>query len=284
MLFSTRCNPSRDYAKQSVDDEPLPEQKSTSTEDQHLPKSEEEWKTIASEFYELWNFPNCLGAIDGKHVNITKPPHSGSYYFNYKKTYSIVLMAIVNAKYQFLMVEPGANGRVSDGGVFGNTIFSTMLDDGKLKIPSPTKPSGFEKELPYVFVADDAFALSEHFMKPYSQSGLTQHQQQYNYRLSRARRVVENAFGIISSRFRILLTTIHLSPEKATKIVLAICYLHNFLSTKSCEYYLRMINDVGEKSVPALMQIEKTTSRKSTTNAKKIRNSFCEYFNGVGST
>nr|XP_036216170.1 protein ANTAGONIST OF LIKE HETEROCHROMATIN PROTEIN 1-like [Bactrocera oleae] len=86
-----------------------------------LPKREEEWKTIASKFYELWNFPNCLGAVDGKHVNITKPPHSGAYYFNYKKTYSIVLMAIVNAKYQFIMVEAGANGRVSAGGVFGNT-------------------------------------------------------------------------------------------------------------------------------------------------------------------
>uniref|UniRef100_A0A0K8WDN7 DDE Tnp4 domain-containing protein n=1 Tax=Bactrocera latifrons TaxID=174628 RepID=A0A0K8WDN7_BACLA len=94
-------------------------------------------------------------------------------------------------------------------------------------------------------------------MKSYSQSGLTQHQQQYNYRLSRDKRFVEHAFEIISSRFRILLTGIHLPPEKATKIVLVICYLHNFLSTKSSEYYLRMINDVGEKSVPALMQIEK---------------------------
>jgi hypothetical protein len=55
-----------------------------------------------------------------------------------------------------------------------------------------------------VFVGDEAFPLKEYLMKPYNQRDLNTDRRIYNYRLSRARRVVENA-----SRFRILLTDIH---------------------------------------------------------------------------
>ena len=69
--------------------------------------------------------------------------------------------------------------------------------------------------------------------KPYSQIGLTREKCIYNYRLSRARRIVENAFGILTDRFRVFMTPIGLTPEKAEKIVLASCTLHNFLRSRS---------------------------------------------------
>jgi len=94
----------------------------------------------------------------------------------------------------------------------GNTAFGKALRDKLLKIPEPGTLPNSEKKLPFVFVGDDAFALTENFMKPCGQTGLTAEQRIFNYRLSRARRVVENSFGILVSRFGVLQRPIALSP------------------------------------------------------------------------
>ena len=83
-----------------------------------FPHTEEEWKAVAKGFQDRWNFPNCLGALDGKHIAIRPPRNSGSTFFNYKHSFSIVLMALVDADYKFIYCDVGCNGRVSDGGVF----------------------------------------------------------------------------------------------------------------------------------------------------------------------
>ncbi|KAK8769527.1 hypothetical protein V5799_014007 [Amblyomma americanum] len=67
------------------------------------PPTESEWRDIAAGFWHQWQFPNCLGAVDGKHVNIKRPKKSGSLYFNYKGTYSIVLMAVVDSRFVWIM-------------------------------------------------------------------------------------------------------------------------------------------------------------------------------------
>ncbi|XP_039951489.1 putative nuclease HARBI1, partial [Bactrocera tryoni] len=177
---------------------------------------------------------NCIGAMDGKHVAITKPPGTGSFYFNYKKFFSIVLMAVVNANYEFLMVDVGKNGRASDAGIFRDSLFLMSLKNNELKIPSKECPPGCDTALPYVFVADDAFPLTENIMKPFSHTSMIKDEIIFNYRLSLARGVVENTFGILSSRFRILLKTINLSAEKTT--IPTCCHLHNFLRKKKTKY------------------------------------------------
>ena len=99
------------------------------------PNSPEEWRQIAQTFETRWQFPLCLGVIDGKHVAIRPPANSGSWYFNYKKAFSIILMAIAGPDYECLYADIGTNGRVHDGGVWNKCSFKEIIDNGEIKFP-----------------------------------------------------------------------------------------------------------------------------------------------------
>ena len=103
------------------------------------PNSEHDWLKVAQEFEDRWNFPNALGAIDGKHVVMQAPARSGSSFFNYKKTHSIVLMAICNARYQFTVVDIGDSGRQSDDTVYANSNLGYAIENKQLKLPGEKK-------------------------------------------------------------------------------------------------------------------------------------------------
>lgn len=110
----------------------------------------------------------------------------------------MVLLAIVNADYQFIMCDFGTNGRISDGGFLNNTKFYEKFQNGDLKIPDMETVKDTSRKLPYVFVADDAFPLQINIMKPFRQAALVSIERKvFNYRLSRARRIVDNVFGIM---------------------------------------------------------------------------------------
>ena len=97
--------------------------------------SEDKWNSIADEFYERWNFPNCIRAIDGKHVMIQFPFNSGSLFYNYKSYFSIVLLAVASADYRFIMVDVGAYGSSNDSGVLNHTTF--LSNSGTRTLMSP---------------------------------------------------------------------------------------------------------------------------------------------------
>lgn len=96
-------------------------------------------------------------------------------------------------------------------------------------LPGDGKLQGSERVLPYVFVADDAFPLQRHILKPFPHQAQSNEERIFSYRLSRARRTVENAFGILANRFKIFQSPINLSPGKVDMVVLACTALHNFL-------------------------------------------------------
>ena len=97
--------------------------------------SEDKWKSIADDFYEIWNFPNGIGATDGKHVMIQCLFNSGSLFYNYKTYFSIVLLAVASADYRFVMIEAGAYGSSNDSGVLDHTTFFKQLRNKDLDVP-----------------------------------------------------------------------------------------------------------------------------------------------------
>lgn len=159
------------------------------------------------------------------------PPNSGSDYYNYKDNFSLVLLAIVDAEYNFVYVNCGAKGKSSDSGVFQETSFYKALNEQQLNLPDPEPLTQDGPNIPYVFVGDSAFALSENMMRPYP--GIHEKgslKRIFNYRLSRARRIVENVFGIMSVVFRVFRKAIPLRPVNAELVVMACVYL-NFSAT-----------------------------------------------------
>ncbi|XP_029157964.1 protein ALP1-like [Nylanderia fulva] len=191
--------------------------------------TEENWNTIARDFEAICQFPNCIGAIDGKHVIIQAPPRSSSCYYNYKGNHSINLLAVSDAKNRFVIVDIGAEGRQSDGGVFENSGLPYILETNALHIPLPRRLNDTDLEFPYVLLGDEAFPLSTYMMRPYPRSGrLNISRKIFNYRLSRARRTVECAFGILVARWRIYRQPIIANTSTVVKAVQATIVLHNF--------------------------------------------------------
>ncbi|PIO28599.1 hypothetical protein AB205_0075300 [Aquarana catesbeiana] len=243
-----------------------------------FPSNTQQWKDVAAQFDNLWNFPNCGGGIDGKHVRIVPPPNSGSYYFDYKGFCSIVLLAVLSANYEFLYVNVGMNGRHSDGGVMIRTEFYDRLQKGTLHLPNAQDNI---EGLNFVFVADEAFSLGEHILKLFPMRNLSPQQRIFNYRLSRARRVVENAFGILSSRFRLFLTAINLAEYRINHVVLCCCILHNFLRRNAFSYIAPGQSDEpfsqpAEKAVmPAL---ESACAGLGSQNARLVCEQYMDYF------
>lgn len=249
-----------------------------------VPSTPAEWIKISSAFEDRWNYPFCLGALDGKHIAVRQPANSGSEFFNYKHFYSVVLMALVDARYRFVFVDVGATGRSGDAGVFDRCTLNAAMTAKTMGFPDPALLGTTEKKCSYHIIGDDAFPLREELMKPYPFRNLARAQRIFNYRLSRARRVVENAFGILSSRFRVFLTTIGLEADKVEKLVLAAVCLHNFLiDTQPLPQHLVDHEDDQHQLVQGvesqLHDTVPTTARNHSVLAKNQRDRLRDYFN-----
>nr|CAI5865796.1 unnamed protein product [Callosobruchus analis] len=187
------------------------------------PKKKTLCEKIINGFNNKWNFPHCVGAIDGKHITIKCLKNSGSLFYNYKNQFIVVLFALVDDSYNFSCIDLGNYGSSSDGEIFANSSLYSAIEENKLDLPENS-----------LIVGDEAFPLKEYLMTPYPRrSNQILKERIFNYRPCRARRVTENAFGILTNRFRILLRAIDLDLL-VSEIVKICCALHNWIG-KSAE-------------------------------------------------
>ena len=133
-------------------------------------------------------------------------------------------MALVDSKYRFIFVDVGATGRSGDAGIFDRSSLNVGLTSKGLGFPQPGTLGSTETRCAYHIIGEDAFPLREDLMKPHPFWNLSRPQRIFNYRFSRARRVVENAFGILSTQFRVFLSMIGVEAAKVDKLVLAAVY------------------------------------------------------------
>jgi len=90
---------------------------------------------------------------------------------------------------------------------------------------------------PFVFVADEAFGLHTNLLRPYPGRWLNNTRRIFNYRLSRARRTIECAFGVLANQWNVLHATILVEPDFRDHIIKACCILHNFVRKRDgCNY------------------------------------------------
>lgn len=248
--------------------------------------SENDLKVRAKEFWEQWNFPNCVGAIDGKHIRIVCPPKSGSLYFNYKEYFSIVLLAIVDANYKFLAVDIGSYGKEGDSGIFSKSIMGQKIYQGTFGFPPDNELPNSERKLPYVIVGDEAFRLHTNIMKPYSRDQAKQdtHKAIFNYRLCRARRVSENAFGLLSNTFRIFYSPIAVEPSTVDIIISGAVCLHNLIRNDYERANKKHTEENQVKLDGPLKNLIPLARRGGFANADGflVRDNFKEYFVSEG--
>lgn len=233
--------------------------------------TEERWKNIADGFKLRSHFPNCLGAVDGKHIRIFKPSNSGSSHYNYKNYFSIILLAVCDSDYKFTFVDIGAYGRHSDSTIFEESPLCQKLLNGTLNIPEPKPIANGSRALPYVFVGDEAFSLTSNLLRPYPGKNLLPKNRVFNYRLTRARRFVECSFGILTNKWRIFHTPLNLSLDLSKDVVKACCVLHNYVRERDGYRFEDTLEITGLGDTNAIVDNEEMSAR-------NIREKFADYF------
>ena len=195
----------------------------------------------------------------------------------------------------------GAYGRRSDGGIFGDSVIGRNFDSQRMNVP---KPAAVEngRTLPFILVGDEAFPLKPYLLRPYpGKNGLTPQQDIFNYRLSRARRMVENTFGILASQWRVYRKPIIALPQTAISIVQATVCLHNWLRKEDIGRNIYVpLNMIDEESADlntfqpgtwrrimedgcAFQDITNCGTNTSTRYCMVIRDKFRDYFCNEGS-
>ncbi|KAF0706914.1 protein ALP1-like, partial [Aphis craccivora] len=174
---------------------------------EYIPEPKKEnWEQISNDFWEIWNFPNCIGALD-------------------------VLLALVDAHYNFIAVDIEAYGKNSDGGIFSNSNFGKALERKKLNISDGKPLPGTNERTPFTMIGDEAFPLKKYLLRPYlgPQMYADNNKTKFNDRLSRARKLLEDTLGQLTQQFRIYSRRMKILPKNADKIIMTTFILHNFI-------------------------------------------------------
>ena len=187
---------------------------------------------VVDEFKRKWAVPQCFGAIDGSHVPISAPSNLHTDYYNRKGWYSMLIQGLV-----------GWPGSVHDARVLARSALYNDIECNHILPNVTVSISGVD--VPLYMIGDSAYPLKKWLMKPFAHNtALNEQQQNYNYRVCRARIVTEIAFGRLKARWRRLLKRNEMHVENLPNVIAAACVLHNI-----CEVHHEHFNDSWLQSI-----------------------------------
>ncbi|XP_077182267.1 M-phase inducer phosphatase 3 isoform X4 [Paroedura picta] len=175
-------------------------------------------------------FPHCFAAVDGSHIPIRAPGGSIKEYGNRKDFCSVLLQGTVDFSGRFIDAEVGWSGRRHDALVFRESNLRKAMDEGVFVPGNPTATIEGVR-VPALVLGDGVYPLRCWLMTPYKRPR-TDVQSHYNLSHSRARNVVERAFGRLKSRFHCLMSRLHVHIDNVTPLIIACVILHNICEDK----------------------------------------------------
>ena len=237
--------------------------------------TEEALKRTIAGFDLKWQFIQCAGAIDGCNIPVKPPSQHHTDYYNRKGWYSVILQAVVDHDYLFMDIMVGWPGSVHDARVLANSDLYQKATDKQI-LNSESRRI-LEKNIYPFLIGDSAYPLTSWIMKPFPcNSALSHSQKQFNYRLSRARIVVENAFGRLKARWRRLMKQNDMNICNVPNVVATCCILHNICESRGETFIEGWSEEARQEDPPST-----STSAASSSQAKDIRETLVQYYSGL---
>ncbi|XP_077505085.1 uncharacterized protein LOC144114929 [Amblyomma americanum] len=225
------------------------------------------------EFEAMCGFPQAVGALDGCHIAVSPPKEHASDYYNYKGWYSVILLALVDHKYHFRFVNAGSPGRCHDSYVYQNSTLARMVESPIFSAPTATINRVI---VPPLILCDQAFPLTPNLVKPFRSLDTCDGHRSYNYHLSKCRRIVENAFGRLKARFRLISKRMDANVKNVAQIIRACCVLHNI-----CEHFNDSVAQqwLHEVEIDDAVHVQPAhSSDVVTANGADVREALVEYY------
>lgn len=161
-------------------------------------------------------FHNVVGAIDGSHIRLKPPAQHRIDYLNYKGFYSVNMQAICDSSGRFLDIFVGYPGSVHDTRIMKNSSFYRAR-----RYP----PTG------YILLGDGGYPCLDTpicLITPYKEPVNGPVQGRFNYHHSKARSIIERAFGMMKTRWRsTLFKALEVKPTFAPQVIASCAFLHN---------------------------------------------------------
>ncbi|CAK1578735.1 unnamed protein product [Parnassius mnemosyne] len=188
------------------------------------------------------------------------------------------MQAVADATRKFVTIEVGGRGKQSDGGTFIASTLYKLIEKNKYEILMPKRLPNSDVSAPYVLVGDEAYPLMHYLMRPYPERVLNNERKCFNIRLSTARQTIECAFGILTSKWRILLKPIETDRKNALSIIKAACILHNVIMDLNGDLDLDVQRVLSNPPIYENRHRSLGVNNNPSRRAKHVRIKFTNYF------